>query len=441
MAEVMYLEKNDVRLRNAMVEVYKRKCFYCGRALDVNTLEVDHILPKNGKDEIDPVENPAFQEYISELTSNGFRYNSITNYLPSCGSCNKKKGNKYFTIGNLRYFHEYADRHRDKLVNYIKKMIYTGVDEKTSKANLEIVRKYTENNHLSIEKVLLNARFYLYYVNGLGMARIDSYLPTDIEDELNCLLMFGDKGIENCMITFNEEDILKFFFSGVGKGVCEERQYIVYMKDDEVCVQFPRIRIIIKIESAEQMATLFDDLYFEFNHQRTKLINTIDASEFIEDEKGIFRMIEMPVSIWRLLKDFTYNHDYMTGDTEWDIFSSTGGNDTIYIFKNHMNDIIADVHVVLILKQVSDNRVVVSWKRGFLGVSNDKMANFDNIVKWTVKYTHDWLLQKWIPYVLYLFERDNDRNKSIMKFFGRFSYVDFAEKFSIEDYDIQSLSE
>ena len=435
------LKKNDVRLRNSIVEVYRRKRFYCGRAIDVNTLELDHIIPVNGRNEVYPDERVDFDAYMEELKLDGFTIDSLINYLPSCGSCNKKKGNDYFTVANLRYFHEYARKKKKKLIEFIEKMTYKALDEDKVMFNQKLVRQYESNNELLVDKKVIDSGFYIYYINGMGQVRLDAYLPNDIDDELSCLLSFTEKGIENCMLTFNEDDIDKIFFSGYKKGVSTEQPYIVFIDGTQVCFQFPRIRFNVHIKAAEQLALLFDDLYEEYNRQLSKLINTVDGSDFIQESRGKYKLIELPIWIWKLLKEFTYEHDYLNGDTEWDMFDSIGGEDTIYVFKNHKLNYNADVLVVLKAKKTHNNNVEVIWNRGFLGNYNDKMDNFDNCIKWTVRYTHDWLLDDWIPYVIFLYEQRKARNLLISKFFrGKYDFQEYKRTFLPREYNIISLA-
>ena len=442
MTNFNYLKKNDVRLRNSIVEVYRRKCFYCGRAIDVNTLEIDHIIPENGRDEVYPNERVEFDAYMEELKLDGFSIDSLSNYLPSCGSCNKKKGNDYFSIANFRFFHEYARKKKKKLIEFIEKMTYKTPDKDRAVLNQKLIGKHESNHELFVDKQVIDSGVCTYYINGMGEVRLDAYLPNDIEEELSCLLLFAEKGIENCMITFSEDDIQKLFFSGYKKGVSAERAYIVFINGTQVCFQFPRVRFNIQIKAAEQVALLFDDLYEEYNKQLTKLINTVDGSEFVQESKGKFKLLELPIWIWRLLKEFTYEHDYLEGDTEWDMFDSMGGENTIYVFKNHKLNYCADVLVVLQAKKIHNNNVEIIWERGFLGASTDKMENFDNRLKWTVRYTHDWLLNDWIPYVLFLYEKRRTKGLSISRFFKkRYDFKEYKKTFLPREHNIISLAE
>lgn len=40
------------------------------------------------------------------------------------------------------------------------------------------------------------------------------------------------------------------------------------------------------------------------------------------------------------------------------------------------------------------------WSPGYIGNEVDKMNNFDDIKKWTAEYTHDWFINKCIPYAM-----------------------------------------
>lgn len=108
----MYHEanKDNPYVRKALFESFQHKCVYCGDLVKPKNMHVDHILASKHSE----IADSYFEAYYSELTTAGFVYDSLENYLPTCASCNLKKNNKNFTTANLRFYHQEALNHLNK---------------------------------------------------------------------------------------------------------------------------------------------------------------------------------------------------------------------------------------------------------------------------------------------------------------------------------------
>lgn len=114
--EYHYYRKDSSYVRDALFKAYGGKCFYCGISLEPRHMHVDHILPTNKS----VINDKEVKRYIKELEDAGFIQDSIENYVPSCASCNIKKSNQIFNASNLRFFHEQARKHVDKILSGIE---------------------------------------------------------------------------------------------------------------------------------------------------------------------------------------------------------------------------------------------------------------------------------------------------------------------------------
>ena len=108
--------KDNPYLRKALYEAHKHKCVYCGDLIIPKNMHVDHILATNAELNNDTDLN----KYIKELNENGFIIDSIENYMPSCSSCNLRKNNRNFSVGNFRFFHQLALENAEKVLSYIE---------------------------------------------------------------------------------------------------------------------------------------------------------------------------------------------------------------------------------------------------------------------------------------------------------------------------------
>lgn len=141
--------KDNPLVRKALYEAYSKKCAYCGDLMQPKNMHVDHILATNAKKSDDAELN----QYIDELNSTGFILDSIENYHPSCASCNLKKSNRNFNVGNLRFFHNQA---QDKLSKVLK-IIEQHQSQEVSFADFEPNYDYWEQIDFSYQKDISEA--------------------------------------------------------------------------------------------------------------------------------------------------------------------------------------------------------------------------------------------------------------------------------------------
>jgi hypothetical protein len=92
--------------RQALYEVYDKKCFYCTESLLFSEMEIDHIVPENLVD--------GAEEWIQflkdyQLPAN-FAVNSISNWVPAHARCNNRKSGTPFPIETTLYYLGLAER-------------------------------------------------------------------------------------------------------------------------------------------------------------------------------------------------------------------------------------------------------------------------------------------------------------------------------------------
>ncbi len=426
-----YIKKSDENLRNAIHRAYGKKCFYCGEKINMYQLEIDHIIPSSDKDVPNSIE---LQAYLRELKDKNFIKDCIANYLPSCGHCNNQKSSQFFTVGNLRYFHEQAHRHAEEVIRKMQQFKYADENPK----NEGKIKELSEGKDYLFEKTILENPYSCAYAYGLGEVRVNAFLPVSIEEELSCLILFKQNGLSDCMFSFDQDSIKSYFFNGY-KTEVTNRNFIWYMDNNEVAIKLPHNRFISNLKTAEQLAIIFDDLYKEFDKRKSALLNTIGATYFEEVGKGEFTILSVPKYIWIAMVDFAQQHDHF-GDTEWDIFQPLNltVKNHIKIYKNHLNKNKADVLVELYVKDMSSSYVEIIWKPGHTH-SLRNMEGFNNEIKWKADYTHDWILNDFIPYIFYINTIDN-KNIFQRVYKKKTLFEEFKINFNYRKHGIESLS-
>lgn len=85
--------------RLAVLGKFNENCAYCGLKLSIETLHIDHVIPKKRS------------KWKSEINREN---DNIENYFPSCKSCNSSKGS--CTIDEFR--NRLHERHQYMMNNY-----------------------------------------------------------------------------------------------------------------------------------------------------------------------------------------------------------------------------------------------------------------------------------------------------------------------------------
>lgn len=79
--------------RHAVFTVHGEKCYMCGNPIDLMSMHVDHIIPEKLLDDL-----PELNKILKSFgLPKDFELNSPANWLPSCASCNMKKGGRIFS--------------------------------------------------------------------------------------------------------------------------------------------------------------------------------------------------------------------------------------------------------------------------------------------------------------------------------------------------------
>jgi 5-methylcytosine-specific restriction endonuclease McrA len=77
---------NQKRIRELVYSKYGGSCAYCGKKIDIKDMQIDHFIP---------ILRGWSDEYINDVNKD-YKItrgkDDISNYMPSCRSCNFRKG-------------------------------------------------------------------------------------------------------------------------------------------------------------------------------------------------------------------------------------------------------------------------------------------------------------------------------------------------------------
>ncbi|MBQ3600421.1 MAG: HNH endonuclease [Lachnospiraceae bacterium] len=434
------IAKSDIFLRTAMWEVYGKKCLYCGVALDVRHIEVDHILPDN-ENEIMNSKDPDLLAYISELKKDGFEKNSIQNYALSCADCNKKKKNYAFKTSNFRFYHDYVARHTESIEEKMQRC-KMGISKHVKESS--IIGKFDKYDltELFCDKQVVSCLEHIRFRYGLGEVRIDAFIPASYDGSMSCMLSFKELYQTDIFITYDEDVIKDFLFSGYQTDIKENsRKWCIYydfLGDNSVFeIHLPNIRLKTSEETVAQMAKICDSLYEEYLLQETFINSVLGTEKFPKKSKNSYALFGMRSDLFQIFWEYMLNHKYDSkDDKEKNIFNLPYyRNDFFYIQPNMYHNDIASTYACIQVEKNGEYYDFI-WRLGPSSVPSQELAEFDDNIKWTAIFTYKKIIEEFIPDAI----REDNKNKhlAIWSFFSKKSNVSYDEEYLIDQKMIKS---
>jgi CRISPR/Cas system Type II protein with McrA/HNH and RuvC-like nuclease domain len=144
----------DIYLRKAIYKSFNGRCFYTGRKLTINNMEIDHIIPKSkgGKD-------------------------VVSNYVLVCKYINVKKNNKILHNSNDFILNIVKDIYLNKTLRLYKQYKYNTEKHKIEKL---IENKYSLNEDLEKQLVdIINKCIVLRIDNKYTIIELSKILELD----------------------------------------------------------------------------------------------------------------------------------------------------------------------------------------------------------------------------------------------------------------------
>lgn len=246
------------------------------------------------------------------------------------------------------------------------------------------------------------------FLHQKGRVYVEAFIPYDYDFNISCLITFRLSDTKNALITPDEKTILKELFSGYkSKANSHTRKWVICNLEDEFIIQIGNTRLSVPPQTVIDLSDIMDDLFEVYTSRIIDFEKQLKANFFPISKVYTdgFKLASVSRDLWYFIHKFAEKHNFHN-DGEWDIF----GNDQYYLRVNFADSpFIWSGNIIIAperydgysdYKQV-DNSIVLTW----YSLPNEKYERIDSINKiYDVEKTHDWLLNKFIPYVIYDFE-------------------------------------
>ncbi|WP_414565450.1 MULTISPECIES: type I restriction enzyme HsdR N-terminal domain-containing protein [unclassified Anabaena] len=225
--------------------------------------------------------------------------------------------------------------------------------------------------------------------------------------EGNCQIQFSNLTLRGLKINLNHQDILSQLMTGLhtqARWGC--RRFLHQLDNHTFEVYLGQTTVILSAIETADLCLCIDAICQDYKKLVIGLENILETWEFpLIDIAGIrgFQLFSVDTKIWELMRKFAQEFNYAQGKSEWHIFHqeatsiriSRGIRDHAFILPkidNHCSKV-EKINIVYEINEVHlqslERGKITSWQQD-IGPQGT----------WTAKYTQQWLLEKYIPYVI-----------------------------------------
>jgi len=298
---------------------------------------------------------------------------------------------------------------------------------------------YVEERHISNN----------HYLRKKGRVYCDAFIPNDFDFNISCLITFKLSNSKNVMITPDEKTIIRDLFSGYkSKSYSSSRKWLVGKYKNEFIIQIGNARLTVPPQVIIDLSDIFDDLFELYALKIKKFEEELKSNNFpiSQQYKEGFKLFKIKRGLWYYIHQFAKKHGFRDKDGKWDIF----GYDNYFLRVNFKDKYFIWSGNIIIAPEIDDryttyksydDEIVLVWN----SLPNEKYERKNNIDKiLNVEETYKWLINKFIPLVIFHFENKNHNRSFFDKLLNKnkpLKYNEFLNTFDISKYIVFDYNE
>lgn len=235
----------------------------------------------------------------------------------------------------------------------------------------------------------------------------DVLMPSDDEMSTGAILSFARRDLSGISITISSKELVRWMQWRAHAGADEARPYAVPMVGDasRVVLMANSARLILNEDEVQHLDWALHTAWASFYKTANEQLTRYRCNRFkrLRGGTGPFVLASVKRSFWRAMIEFAQEHDVAKGNSLWHIFDGASGCLKVYT-QTATNRFDSGYHAILYAYGAEgmwlpwEDSVVIGWEipKNF-GRSVDVSAR----TNWDADFTHDWLLEEFIPEVLH----------------------------------------
>ena len=323
------LDVNHPLDRQALLDAHDRRCRYCGEPLSYVHLEIDHIIPKNLRSDLDTLHLCLRHLELPE----DYNLDRIDNLLPVHDKCNREKSGALHVHSALIHYRALATRAAEKFTKLRARLS----KQKSAEPDLAKMAKHISGGTTTLEEVAnvaTNSRPFSPTDDVEGpdfvrlseaRVRVECKLPTVGNPGGSAIFTFHSLQLRGAQIEVDHQTLIRELFSGV-HAPCDPR-WRCFLEIPSKSAGNYHLRVgpvSVRLDSDEaiQFCRLLDRLYPVYARAFKKTEIVFAGLDSPLKAPGVYEIASVPLALWQQMEAFVRVHDLSNGQSDWHVFDA-----------------------------------------------------------------------------------------------------------------------
>ncbi len=323
------LNVEDALDRQALLQSHNARCRYCGGALSLRELEIDHIIPTHLR---------AKSEELGKCLalfglSSDYSLNSIDNLLPAHRHCNREKRGVVRDEAFLRHFRELAREASPRWTANRERL----ARNRRADADVAAVANHVSEGTVTLQDVAdvatrrqpFNPADDVQRDGFVRMSepqvRIECELPTESKPAGRALITFHSLTLRGAHIEAGHEVLTRELFRGLHAPANPQwRCFLVKPWKTKAIhhLQIGSVSVQLGLDEVLQFCRLLDRLYPVYTRAFHRAEVAYAGLDSPLKSPGSYEIASVPLALWQQMEAFIRLHDLARGRSEWHIFDA-----------------------------------------------------------------------------------------------------------------------
>lgn len=234
----------------------------------------------------------------------------------------------------------------------------------------------------------------------------DVLMPSDDEMSTGAIFSFARRDLSGISISIPGKELVHWMQWRAHAHADETRSYAVPMIGDasKVVLMANSARLVLNEEEIQHLDWVLHTAWNSFYKTANEQLTHYRCGRFkrLKGSKGPFVLTSVKRVLWRAMLEFAQEHDVAKGNSSWHIFDGASGCLKVYT-ETATDRFDRGYHAILYAYDTGsiwlpwEASVAIGWE---IPTDFGKTAVISPRTRWDADFTHDWLLEEFIPEVL-----------------------------------------
>ncbi len=254
------------------------------------------------------------------------------------------------------------------------------------------------------------AKSVVQYGRSLSLQNVsiacDVLMPSDDAVSTGAILSFARRDLSGISITLSGQELVRWMQWRAHAPTEKIRPYALPMPGDasRLVLMAKSARLVLNEEEVRHLDWVLQAAWDSFFKTANKQLALYRCGRFkrLQGNAGPFVLASVERSLWRAMLAFAQEHDVAKGSTPWHIFDGVPGCLKVYT-PRPTSRLDSGYHSILYAYDAGGiwlpwaASVDIGWQ---IPTDGRAAADISARTNWDAEYTHDWLLEEFIPQVL-----------------------------------------